>query len=704
MADPVIVSKTYQLISDDGLLADIVDGNLVLAGDVAPGTYEVTIRRTTVEDFQQIITVGDGQRDIFTAGNGVNITPFVVSANGSLFTTSHFDSKMTQARLEAISAAGYDHARFTVDPWPVCNAANEAQLASVMSVIRHGIDKLRGVGLKVILDCHVYNGSGQSGWTITEILADYPSGTRWIRFLEAIKAFASLAGEYPSSQVALEQWNETNMAIGSGWPARAKAIFDAIRTVNTKTTVLVSPAQYANIGALYELSAADFDANTAFAIHNYELQQVSHQGLDGTNVDLMSRVEYPPVRSWKPDQDATIGSDPTQLGYINTYYYTSAGKLGAGGDYQDHLISSLSNSQSVASWCAAQGVPASRIFVTETGIHGDYLRASTADRVGATRVSRAAYLQDIVSRHRNAGHSVTIYAYDSPGPWDITNSWAFDDWFMAAVNRTGSGSYDTDAAAFFARAPQALSNSRKQLLSAWIEMLKASGAWSLMDVLYVPALYQAALNNKATALLNIKSPDFTLLETAGGNWLDNKGYAGDGSAAFLETGFAPGVTAGSVASQNNCHIGFYQTDYGNNGNGVFGNTSLFLALKWTSGTAGAAYGSCAGNGGSPTSGCYVPFPNNADLMASRSASGFYNYYLHGGLLQSGNTDTTFSPGTKTATSVTLSSSTMTVGKAGSNFSTARCGILRAGAALTRAQARDVAIANRFLMQGLALTA
>lgn len=60
MVETTLVSETYELIHDDGLLADVVGGGIVLTGPVTPGSYNVVIRRTTVQDFSQTIIVGPG--------------------------------------------------------------------------------------------------------------------------------------------------------------------------------------------------------------------------------------------------------------------------------------------------------------------------------------------------------------------------------------------------------------------------------------------------------------------------------------------------------------------------------------------------------------------------------------------------------------------------------------------------------------------
>lgn len=96
---------------------------------------------------------------------------------------------------------------------------------------------------------------------------------------------------------------------------------------------------------------------------------------------------------------------------------------------------------------------------------------------------------------------------------------------------SGRPRYDSAAAALFARMTTQPTQSRKALINNTIIALKTGGVWSLCDALYVTAAAdsQAARLNWIADQYNLtafNSPVFTV----------DRGYTGDGSAAYLDTG------------------------------------------------------------------------------------------------------------------------------------------------------------------------
>lgn len=111
--------------------------------------------------------------------------------------------------------------------------------------------------------------------------------------------------------------------------------------------------------------------------------------------------------------------------------------------------------------------------------------------------------------------------------------------------------YQAEADALIARftVPPPLVNAHA--IDAVFKGLKVNDILSKMDVLWMTAAHdpQAAQRNWIADLYNLAAgPSGTL------SFIANRGYAGDGSASYLTTGYAPGVSAG-VASQNSFHLG-----------------------------------------------------------------------------------------------------------------------------------------------------
>ncbi|MES2442780.1 MAG: hypothetical protein V4574_08105 [Pseudomonadota bacterium] len=93
---------------------------------------------------------------------------------------------------------------------------------------------------------------------------------------------------------------------------------------------------------------------------------------------------------------------------------------------------------------------------------------------------------------------------------------------------------DAAANALIARMTSAPGEARAGLIDALVRGLKDAGVWAKLDLLYLLAAHdaQAARLNWVEAahdLTAVNSPGFTV----------DRGYAGDGTASYLDTGWAP---------------------------------------------------------------------------------------------------------------------------------------------------------------------
>lgn len=122
-----------------------------------------------------------------------------------------------------------------------------------------------------------------------------------------------------------------------------------------------------------------------------------------------------------------------------------------------------------------------------------------------------------------------------------------------ALRSVGAGGADIDAAtaALIARMSPAPGAARAALINTLIVSLKTAGVWDLLDVFYILAAHdaQAARLNWKAASLNltaVNTPTFTT----------DRGYAGDGSTSYLDTGYNPASASVGMAL-NDAHIGVY---------------------------------------------------------------------------------------------------------------------------------------------------
>lgn len=118
--------------------------------------------------------------------------------------------------------------------------------------------------------------------------------------------------------------------------------------------------------------------------------------------------------------------------------------------------------------------------------------------------------------------------------------------------RFDSVSYDADAQAYFARLGTQPDATRKGHINTFIAGLKTDGLWTRFDVLWCPA----AVDVETDALLNLKSSSFTLTRVNSPTFTASRGFAGNGSTSYLDTGW-DGGTNGSQFSQNSAHAAVY---------------------------------------------------------------------------------------------------------------------------------------------------
>lgn len=108
------------------------------------------------------------------------------------------------------------------------------------------------------------------------------------------------------------------------------------------------------------------------------------------------------------------------------------------------------------------------------------------------------------------------------------------------------GGYDADAEALFSRLTVPPSAPQKAAYNALILGLKADGLWALTDRLLIYGVHDAQ-----AARQNIRQNLYNAVAVAAPNFLAFNGYAGDGAASYLNTGYAPGVSAGVASRDSN---------------------------------------------------------------------------------------------------------------------------------------------------------
>lgn len=114
-----------------------------------------------------------------------------------------------------------------------------------------------------------------------------------------------------------------------------------------------------------------------------------------------------------------------------------------------------------------------------------------------------------------------------------------------------AGGYDIAAVTYFAAMSSQPDGTRKRLLNELIVGLKTDGVWPLLDWLSIMAAHDAQ-----AARINAKNPAQVATEAVAPTFTTDRGYTGNGSTQYLDTGVNPS-TAGGLFSQNSAHMGVW---------------------------------------------------------------------------------------------------------------------------------------------------
>lgn len=148
--------------------------------------------------------------------------------------------------------------------------------------------------------------------------------------------------------------------------------------------------------------------------------------------------------------------------------------------------------------------------------------------------------------------------------------------YLGAANLTQGGGYLPEAAALFARMTTQPSPARKSLINTTIVGLKDAGVWSKLDALYVPAAHDAQ-----AARRNWLADEYNLTAVSAPTFTVDRGYAGDGTSSYLDTGMNPSTAVGLLQGQDDLSIMLWSLTGGQSNNGDIGNSNAFISPRTT---------------------------------------------------------------------------------------------------------------------------
>ncbi len=217
--------------------------------------------------------------------------------------------RFTTDDIDRIAAQGFDHVRvpvawhFYLKPGKQGLQISPALLADLEPVLQRALDRK----LAVLLDWHHFD-------DFTTAPADH-LGT----FIGGFEAIARHFKSWPPG-LFLELLNEPRDALTTeaANPIYQKTIA-AIRAIDAKRIIVVSPGQWGQVGELDKLRLPDGDERVIVTVHCYEPFYFTHQGAGWTQLQDLRGIVYPGPPPTPYQIPATLRENSGLRAFIDGY-------------------------------------------------------------------------------------------------------------------------------------------------------------------------------------------------------------------------------------------------------------------------------------------------------------------------------------------------------------------------------------------------
>ncbi len=288
---------------------------------------------------------------------GVNFTNWLEEADGKFDGNFEFGEK----DIKILAENGFKSLRLPID-LDLYVTNRKAFLAGVdkevvmddsIYMVLDAFDKWTAEnGMSLVIDYHEYDNSYNATSALDPVYISMMAGV----WKEVAKHYAASERE----DLFFELLNEPDMTNGKvkseDWTVAAQAMIDAIRSVDTKHTIIFGDAQWYSITALAKRSAPFEDDNVVYAIHTYEPFLFTHQGGSWTEYAAIHDIPFPYVAEDWSEFSATYGVNAGVSSSVKSNikaYYKNGSKEAI-----------LQNVIKAKNWAVANNVP---VIINEFG-------------------------------------------------------------------------------------------------------------------------------------------------------------------------------------------------------------------------------------------------------------------------------------------------------------------------------------------------
>lgn len=149
--------------------------------------------------------------------------------------------------------------------------------------------------------------------------------------------------------------------------------------------------------------------------------------------------------------------------------------------------------------------------------------------------------------------------------------------------RTGvrrGDAYAAESLTYFAAMSVQPDSTRKGQLNTLIAALKTAGVWTKLDALYIMAAHDAQ-----AARVNAIDPASVATVSGAQVFTADRGYAGDGTASYINTGFNPTTAVSPKYTRDDAHMGLWTNTAVTSSGGDMGITAYAIVAPNVFGNA-----------------------------------------------------------------------------------------------------------------------
>lgn len=276
-----------------------------------------------------------GQDAPFT--KGVNLTNWFQVGNAKQIQFS----KYTKQDFENIQGLGCDVIRLPINLHFMTDGAPDYVLDPLfLSFLDEAVNWAEELGLHLILDNHTFNPAEDTDPNIGDILEKV-----WIQMATHFKDRSDL--------VYYEVLNEPHGISDALWNSIQQQIVTAIRTIDTRHTIVIGPASWNSYNNLSAMPIYQ-DDNLLYTFHFYDPFIFTHQGASwvGPSMEPLADVPFPYEASMMPSFPSALNGSWIQSAFNN---YNEDGQLSAVKSLIDIAVD-FRSARNVPIYCGEFGV------------------------------------------------------------------------------------------------------------------------------------------------------------------------------------------------------------------------------------------------------------------------------------------------------------------------------------------------------------